>query len=248
MAMMAAETGHLVLGTLHTTSAAKTLDRIIDVLPPEQKAQGLAFLAQSLRGVISQTLVMKPDRSGRKVIVGSYGHDARDREPASSGEAFQIPAPMQTGREYGMRLIDQALVEAVQAKEIDPDDAYLHAQDKKLLQRFVTDRRLASAGRSGRALAEPRILLEPHRHVSRTARQAGWIGSASGLRQRAAHAYVWRIGRDQVSRSRPHETIALVTEIMPAADPRTLSRAHVRRFRICNRWRRALSRKRLSPY
>src|SRR5690606_32743240 len=64
MAMMAAETGHLVLGTLHTTSAAKTLDRIIDSLPAEQKAQGLLFLSQNLRGVISQVLVKKPDGRG----------------------------------------------------------------------------------------------------------------------------------------------------------------------------------------
>ena len=59
-----------------------------------------------------------------------------------TGKQFQIPAVMQTGKDSGMRLLDQALQEAIQNKEVDPDDAYLHAQDKKLLQRFVTDRRL----------------------------------------------------------------------------------------------------------
>jgi twitching motility protein PilT len=142
MAMMAAETGHLVLGTLHTTSAAKTLDRIIDVLPAEQKAQGTAFLAQSLRGVISQSLIVKPNRSGRKVIAEIMVMTPAISNLLMAGRAFQITSAMQTGRELGMQLMDQALVEAVQAREIDPDEAYLHAQDKKLLQRFVTNPKL----------------------------------------------------------------------------------------------------------
>src|SRR5215510_14558987 len=69
LAMTAAETGHLVLGTLHTSSAAKTLDRIIDVLPLGQKAQGTMFLAHNLRGVVSQTLLPRPNRQGRKAVV-----------------------------------------------------------------------------------------------------------------------------------------------------------------------------------
>ena len=142
MAMMAAETGHLVLGTLHTTTAAKTIDRIMDSLPSEQKAQGLVFLAQHLRGVISQTLVKKPDGRGRKVITEVMVMTHAIANLLATGKHFQIPALMQTGREYGMRLLDQGLLEAVQAKEVDPDDAYLHAQDKKLFQRFVTNRRL----------------------------------------------------------------------------------------------------------
>jgi twitching motility protein PilT len=142
MAMMAAETGHLVLGTLHTTSAAKTLDRIVDVLPSEQKAQGTMFLAQSLRGVISQTLVPKPNRQGRKAILEIMVMTPAISNLLLNGKAVQIPAAMQTGKEHGMQLMDQALLDAVQAKEIDPDAAYMHANDKKLLQRFVTDPKL----------------------------------------------------------------------------------------------------------
>jgi len=142
MAMMAAETGHLVLATLHTTSAAKTLDRIIDLLPTEQKAQALSFLSQNLRGVISQVLVKKPDGRGRKAVVEVMVTTSAIANLLLTGKQFQIPAVMQTGKENGMRLLDQALLEAVQSKEIDPDDAYLHAQDKKPFQRFVTDRRL----------------------------------------------------------------------------------------------------------
>jgi twitching motility protein PilT len=142
MAMMAAETGHLVLGTLHTTSAAKTLDRIIDSLPAEQKAQGLIFLSQNLRGVISQVLVKKPDGRGRKAIVEVMVSTPAISNLLLTGKQFQIPAVMQTGKANGMCLLDQALLEAIQAKEVDPDDAYLHANDKKLFQRFVTDKRL----------------------------------------------------------------------------------------------------------
>ncbi|MPZ44272.1 MAG: PilT/PilU family type 4a pilus ATPase [Betaproteobacteria bacterium] len=142
MAMMAAETGHLVLGTLHTTSAAKTLDRIIDSLPAEQKAQGLMFLSQNLRGVVSQVLVKKPDGRGRKAIVEVMVLTPAISNLLLTGKQFQIPAAMQTGKANGMCLLDQALLEAIQAKEVDPDDAYLHANDKKLFQRFVTDKRL----------------------------------------------------------------------------------------------------------
>jgi len=142
MAMMAAETGHLVLGTLHTTSAAKTLDRIIDSLPAEQKAQGLLFLSQNLRGVISQVLVKRPDGRGRKAIVEVMVLTPAISNLLLTGKQFQIPAVMQTGKDTGMRLLDQALLEAIQNKEVDPDDAYLQAHDKKQFQRFVTDRRL----------------------------------------------------------------------------------------------------------
>ena len=141
-AMTAAETGHLVLGTLHTTSAMKTLDRIIDVLPAEQKAQGTMFLAQSLLGVVSQTLVRTADGRGRKAILEIMVMTAAISNMLLTGKTIQIPATMQTGREQGMQLMDHALIEAVQAKEIDPDAAYLHAHDKRLLQRFVTDGKL----------------------------------------------------------------------------------------------------------
>ena len=142
MSMMAAETGHLVLGTLHTTSAAKTLDRMIDVLPAEMKSQGVMFLAQNLRGVISQTLVPTPDRRGRKVVAEVMVMTPAIANLVMTGKLVQIPATMQISREQGMQLLDQALIDAVQAKEIDPDAAYLQASDKKLLQRFVTDPKL----------------------------------------------------------------------------------------------------------
>ena len=139
MAMTAAETGHLVLGTLHTTSAVKTLDRIIDAMPSEQKAQAATFLAQHLRGVISQKLLRTADGRGRRAIVEIMVNTPAIAHLILGRKIFQIPSILQTGREQGMQLMDQALMEAVKAKEVDPDDAYVHATDKKLFQRFVTD-------------------------------------------------------------------------------------------------------------
>jgi len=139
MAMTAAETGHLVLGTLHTTSAVKTLDRIIDAMPTEQKPLAATFLAQHLQGVISQKLVRTADGRGRKAILEIMLNTSGIANLILNRKIFQIPASLQTGRELGMQLMDQALLEAIENKEIDPDDAYIHATDKRQFQRFVTN-------------------------------------------------------------------------------------------------------------
>jgi len=139
MAMTAAETGHLVLGTLHTTSAVKTLDRIIDAMPTEQKSLTASFLAQHLRGVVSQKLLRSADGRNRQAILEIMFNTSAISNLILNRKVFQIPSILQTGREQGMQLMDQSLLDAVKAKEIDPDDAYVHATDKKLFQRYVTD-------------------------------------------------------------------------------------------------------------
>jgi twitching motility protein PilT len=139
MALMAAETGHLVLGTLHTTSATKTLERIIDAAPAEQQAQVTNSLSQCLHGVVSQALVKTADGRGRKAIVEVMVMTPAIAHLLTNGKIFQIPMKLETGRTYGMQLMDQALLEALQAKQLDPDDAYLYADDKRQFQRFVTD-------------------------------------------------------------------------------------------------------------
>lgn len=131
LALTAAETGHLVLGTLHTTSATKTLERIIDATPLEQKAQVTSVLAQVLHGVVSQTLVKTADGRGRKAMVEVLVMTPAIANLLTSDKIFQIPMKLETGRALGMQLLDQALFEAVQSKQIDPDDAYVRAQDKK---------------------------------------------------------------------------------------------------------------------
>lgn len=139
MAMTAAETGHLVLGTLHTTSATKTIDRIIDAMPTEQKSQAAAFLAQHLHAVVSQNLVKTADGRNRKAIVEIFVNTPAISNLILNRKVFQIPAMLQTGRGHGMQLMDQALMSAIERKEIDPDDAYLFAEDKQKFQRFVSN-------------------------------------------------------------------------------------------------------------
>jgi twitching motility protein PilT len=139
MAMTAAETGHLVLGTLHTTGAVKTIDRIIDALPGDMREQSKSFLAQSLNAVITQTLVKTPDGRGRKAVVEVMVMTRAIAKLIMTDQTHQIPAQLQTGKDLGMQMMDQALLDAIQRKLIDPDDAFRFATDKALFQRFVTD-------------------------------------------------------------------------------------------------------------
>jgi twitching motility protein PilT len=139
MAMTAAETGHLVLGTLHTTSAVKTIDRVIDALPIEEREQTKSFLSQSLLAVITQVLVKTADSRGRRAICEVMVMTKAIAKLVQTDQTFQIPSQLQMGRDLGMQLLDQALLAAVQAKEVDPDDAYAYAHEKRLLQKYVTD-------------------------------------------------------------------------------------------------------------
>lgn len=139
MAMTAAETGHLVLGTLHTTGAVKTIDRMIDALPAELREQTKSFLAQGLNAVISQVLVRTPDSRGRKAVLEIMIMTRAIAKLISTDQTHQIPSQLQTGKNLGMQMLDQALLDAIEAKEIDPDHAVTFAQDKSLFRRFVTD-------------------------------------------------------------------------------------------------------------
>jgi twitching motility protein PilT len=139
MAMTAAETGHLVLGTLHTTSAVKSIDRIIDALPGDLREQTKSFLSQSLKAVVTQVLVKTPDGRGRKAVFEILINNRAIAKLIMTDQSHQIPSQLQTGRNVGMQLMDQALLESIQAKEVDPDDAFRYALDKKKFQRFVTD-------------------------------------------------------------------------------------------------------------
>ncbi len=139
MAMTAAETGHLVLGTLHTTSAVKTIDRIIDALPVEEREQTKSFLAQSLLAVVTQVLVKTADARGRRALCEVLMMTKAIAKLIQSEQTHQIPTQMQMGRDLGMSLLDQALLAAINAREIDPDDAYTYASDKKAFQKYVTD-------------------------------------------------------------------------------------------------------------
>ena len=139
MAMTAAETGHLVLGTLHTTSAVKTIDRIIDALPVEEREQTKSFLAQSLLAVVTQVLIKTGDARGRKAICEVLMMTKAVAKLIQTDQSHQIPSQMQMGRDLGMQLLDQAMLTAIAAREIDPDDAYGYASNKAAFQKYVTD-------------------------------------------------------------------------------------------------------------
>lgn len=146
MAMTAAETGHLVLGTLHTTGAVKTIDRIIDALPGEMREQAKSFLAQSLNAVVTQTLVKTPDQRGRRAVLEIMIMTRAIAKLIMTNQTHQVPAQLQTGRDQGMQMMDQALLEGIQRKELDPDDAFRFATDKAAFTRFVTDTSILPRG------------------------------------------------------------------------------------------------------
>ena len=136
MALTAAETGMLVLGTLHTQSAAKTVDRIIDAFPAGQQNQVRAMLAESLKGVIAQVLLRRADGRGRvaglEILVNAPAVSHLVRE----GKTFQIPSVIQTGRKQGMQLLDQHLMELVTTQQITPEEALRHAHNRSLFERL----------------------------------------------------------------------------------------------------------------
>jgi twitching motility protein PilT len=138
-AMTAAETGHLVLGTLHTTGAVKTIDRVVDALPADEREQTKSFLSQSLIAVITQVLVKTADQRGRKAVCEIMLLTRAIGKLIMTDQTHQIPTQLQTGKDLGMQMLDQALLQNVQAKEIDPDDAYVYASDKRVFSKFVTD-------------------------------------------------------------------------------------------------------------
>ncbi|MAE72635.1 MAG: type IV pili twitching motility protein PilT [Bdellovibrionaceae bacterium] len=119
LAMTAAETGHLVFGTLHTNSAAKTVDRIIDVFPDTQQAQVRVMLAESLRGVVAQTLFPRHDKPGRVAGIEVLMNTSAISNLIREGKTYQIPSAMQTGSKLGMITFEQSLGKLVREGKLD---------------------------------------------------------------------------------------------------------------------------------
>ena len=115
------------------------LDRVVDALPGELREQTKSFLAQSLKAVVTQVLVKTPDGRGRKAVLEILINNRAIAKLITSDQSHQIPAQLQTGRDVGMQLMDQALFAAIEAGEVDPDDAFRYASDKRKFKRFVTD-------------------------------------------------------------------------------------------------------------
>lgn len=137
LAMSAAETGHLVFGTLHTNTAAKTIDRIIDVFPTDQQEQVRAMLSESLKGVVCQQLLRTVDGKGRvaglEIMLGTPAIANLIRE----AKTFQIPSIIQTAKRDGMQLMDQHLLDLLKTKQIAPEEAYRCSIDKKQFEQYL---------------------------------------------------------------------------------------------------------------
>lgn len=137
IAITAAETGHLVLSTLHTIGAAKTIDRIIDVFPQHQQQQIKMQLSAVIQGIVSQQLVPRKDEKGRiaalEIMIGTPAIQSLIRE----GKTHQIESLIQTGSKYGMKTMDMALVEMYKNNTISEETLYAYAIDKDMVARLV---------------------------------------------------------------------------------------------------------------
>lgn len=131
LAMEAAMTGHLVFATLHTLNASKTVDRMIEIFPANQQPQVRSTLADALRAVVSQTMFKRVDIKGRCVALEILIATPAVRNLIREGKSYQIPSAMQTGKKYGMRTLDDAIMELLQKGWIDPAEAYNKSINKE---------------------------------------------------------------------------------------------------------------------
>jgi twitching motility protein PilT len=130
LAVEAASTGHLVFATVHTTSAAKTVDRVIEVFPASEQLQIRSTLADGLRAVISQILFKRIDIKARCVALEICIATPAVRNLIRESKTYQIPSMMQTGKKYGMQLLDDGIMDLYKRGWIGSDDAYIKANDK----------------------------------------------------------------------------------------------------------------------
>jgi twitching motility protein PilT len=137
IALTAAETGHLVLSTLHTIGAAKTIDRIIDVFPPHQQQQVRFQLSTVLEGVISQQLIPRKDGTGRVAAVEVMVVTPAIRNLIREGKTYQITNVIQTGARLGMKTMDQALLELYSKGAISKEDALVYSVDMEHMKALI---------------------------------------------------------------------------------------------------------------
>jgi twitching motility protein PilT len=161
LAITAAETGHLVFGTLHTTSAAKTMDRIINVFPTNQQEQIRAMLAESLQGVVCQYLLKTANGKGRvaalEILTGTPAVSSLIRE----GKTYQIPSVLQTGKKMGMQTMDQALATLVKAGKVTREAAVACATTEESFDRALQGQQEAAPERRGPVPGEGSMAEKP---------------------------------------------------------------------------------------
>ena len=145
MAMEAAETGHLVIATLNTTTAPKTVDRHIESFPPAEQGQVRAALSESLKAVICQNLMPRADGKGRVGLFEILMGTSTSRNMIRDNKTYQLLSAMQIGKNQGMRTVDMSLMELMKRKLITPEAAYLRAKDKENFEPYVSETFLREA-------------------------------------------------------------------------------------------------------
>src|SRR5213595_4132287 len=137
LAITASETGHLVLGTLHTGNASRTLDRVLDVFPVDQQGQIRIMISESLRGVISQQLIPRADGSGRVLALETLTNTPAVANVIREAKTYMLPGIIQTGKKQGMQLMDDALMALFDRGEISSDEALVRSEQKLLMRQHL---------------------------------------------------------------------------------------------------------------
>jgi twitching motility protein PilT len=137
LAITASETGHLVLATLHTSNASRTLDRLLDVFPAHQQEQVRVMVSESLRGVISHQLIPKKDGTGRVLALEILTNTPAVANVIREAKTYMLPGIIQTGKKQGMRLMDDALIDLYDRGMISGDEAYARADQKLMMRKHL---------------------------------------------------------------------------------------------------------------
>ena len=137
LAITASETGHLVLGTLHTGNASRTLDRLLDVFPVDQQEQIRVMVSESLRGVISQQLIPRKDQTGRVLALETLTNTPAVANVIREARTYMLPGIIQTGKKQGMQLMDDSLTALYQAGLIDAEEAYARSEQKQEMKQLL---------------------------------------------------------------------------------------------------------------
>ena len=141
LAITASETGHLVLGTLHTGTAARTLDRVLDVFPVDQQGQIRIMISESLRGVISQQLIPRADGTGRLLAIETLTNTPAVSHVIREARTFMLPGIIQTGRKQGMQLMDDALIDLHTRGLISAEETLARADQKQIVRQHLKQNR-----------------------------------------------------------------------------------------------------------
>jgi twitching motility protein PilT len=136
LAITASETGHLVLGTLHTANAARTLDRVLDAFPVDQREQIRIMVSESLRGIISQQLVPREDGMGRALAIEILMNTPAVANVIREAKTFMLPGIIQTGKKLGMKLMDDSLADLFNTGLITADEAIARSEQKQLMKQI----------------------------------------------------------------------------------------------------------------